>query len=204
MHKRSSPLLESTRSLSTPVRGGNHPRRLLMSPWTASMPNSRHTMKRLIMRIAFSGVPGAGKTTAAQRFPLPYVSEYARDFIQAYGPPESIADYYFITKQQLQRERPIMVTDSPIHLVLLYAPPLVHTPKDYGIWEEILLLVHSTRYDAVFHLPPRATPVDDGVRSPHLHPEWQHWADLELKRIFRSFPNPFYEIPSHYTPENIA
>lgn len=163
-----------------------------------------------MIRVGFTGVPGAGKTSTARAVAamcrketgfknIELVSEYARRYISKYGAIETLWDQYWILQKQLDwedkvgKEVDLVITDSPIYLGFLYCLGLRdNTQKDTMLFNEIFTQMNTLnfpkRYDIVFHLPPKLKPVDDGIRSSHHFDDcWREKADKELRFIHNIF-----------------
>lgn len=164
--------------------------------------------ERSIMKIGFSGVPGAGKTSLARmvaatmrgnKTNVELVSEYARRYLAKYNSIDDIHEQVRIFNKQLEWEdqvgyADIMLTDSVIFLGFLYALELrKETRKDAmylaDLFKEMVKLNTPRRYDIVFHAPPILTPVRDGIRSEkQFDPSWREAANLKLLHILDLFP----------------
>jgi len=165
-----------------------------------------------MIRVGFTGVPGAGKTSTARGLAaycrgdeklrkIELVHEYARRYIAKYGSIDTVMDQYRVLQKQLDWEDSIpadstdvMITDSPVHLGFLYALELrKDTPKDAvfvnDIFKKMNTLNTPPRYDIIFYLPPKLKPVKDGVRDPlHFDEGWRREADETIRHIFKLFP----------------
>jgi nicotinamide riboside kinase len=164
-----------------------------------------------MIRVGFTGVPGAGKTSTARALAafcrsneklkrVELISEYARRYITKYGPIDHLADQYKIMEKQTEWEDQVpkdntdlIITDSPIHLGWLYVLEYgLNRQKDImyanDIFKKLNKANYPSRYDIVFHLPPKFEPVVDGVR-PELHfdPTWRSEADAMIRFIFKQF-----------------
>lgn len=162
-----------------------------------------------MLKIGFSGVPGTGKTlmaralAAACRFipalgGVELIDEYARSYINTYGPIETVWEQMRIFKKQLAREEKVpqslglLVTDSPVFLGLSYALELARpgSRKDNmvvnDLWKEMhKLQLERPRYDLIFHLAPTFPAEADGTRGAgQLEPDWRHTMDKRQKAIF--------------------
>jgi|CXWL01.1.fsa_nt_gi nicotinamide riboside kinase len=164
-----------------------------------------------MIRVGFTGVPGAGKTSTARAVAamcrkdtgfknIELVSEYARRYISKYGNIETLWDQYWILQKQLDwedkvgQEVDLIITDSPIYLGFLYCLDCRdYTKKDTMLFNEIFTQMNTLnfphRYDIVFHLPPKLKPVDDGIRASHQFDDtWRKEADEKLRYIHNIFP----------------
>ena len=165
-----------------------------------------------MLRIGFTGVPGAGKTSTARALVsnlryvnnhknIELVQEYARRYISKHGNIEHIWEQYRITSKQIEWEEnitnenlDILVTDSPIFLSFLYAIELKKTnEKDIMVFNDIFKMLTKLnfpkpRYDIIFHLPPTIEPVDDGIRSKiQFQKEWRENSEQQIKSILNIF-----------------
>jgi len=164
-----------------------------------------------MLRVGFTGVPGAGKTSTARALAafcrrneqlkrVELISEYARRYLTKYGPTTHISDQYRIMEKQLEwedqvpkEETDLIITDSPVHLSWLYVLDFkTKNKKDVMYANDIFKKLNKcnfpVRYDIVFHLPPKVVPVKDGVRPDlHFDPIWRNEADSMIKFIFKQF-----------------
>lgn len=167
-----------------------------------------------MIRVGITGVPGSGKTTMARALSstcreinglsrVELVSEYARRYVSKHGPVESMWEQYRILQKQCEWEDSVvndkldlMVTDSPVFLGFLYCNALPReTSKDIMCWNDVFkalskLNFPTSRYDLVFHLSPKLSPVDDGIRLPeHLEDDWREQKNSEIVTITKDiFP----------------
>jgi nicotinamide riboside kinase len=174
-----------------------------------------------MLRIGFTGVPGAGKTSTARALAafcrrneklkrVELIAEYARRYLAKYGVIDHLADQYKIMEKQLEWEDQVpkektdlIITDSPVHLGWLYVLEYGTSEKkdvmySNDIFKKLNKSNYPTRYDIVFHLPPVIKPVEDGVRPPeHFDASWRNEADSIIRFIFKQFkPKQFIEITS--------
>ncbi len=170
-----------------------------------------------MIRIGFTGVPGAGKTSTARAMvaqmrktteysKVELVQEYARKYISKHGEIEHLWEQYRITNKQIEWEDSVctdklevMVTDSPVFLGFLYANQMPRRkPKDVMLFNDIFKMMTKLnhpypRYNYIFHFPPVLTPVDDGVRAPHqFNQEWRDDADMQIRALFKIFRPGFF------------
>lgn len=162
-----------------------------------------------MIKIGFSGVPGSGKTCTARAVAagcrlipeldgVELVDEYARSYINTYGPPETVWEQMRIFKKQLSREDKVpqsvglLITDSPVFLGLSYAL-LLERPgsrKDNmvvnDLWKEMhKLQLGRPRYDMIFHLAPRLEAKADGTRlTEQLDEGWRYEMNRRQMAIF--------------------
>lgn len=166
-----------------------------------------------MIKVGFTGVPGAGKTSTARALVAKLrtieslkraelVQEYARRYIGKHGPMEALWEQYRITGKQIEWEDSIptdkldiMITDSPIFLGFIYAVDFEKkNHKDIMVYNDIFKLLTrlnfpEPRYDIIFHLPPKLNPVDDGVRAAHhLEPKWRKEMDEMILASLKIFP----------------
>lgn len=164
-----------------------------------------------MIRIGFTGVPGAGKTSTSRALSamcrketgfknIELVSEYARRYISKYGSIESLWDQFWILQKQLDwedkvgKEVDLVITDSPVFLGFIYCLELrKNTQKDSMLFNEILSqmnrLNHPHRYDIVFHLPPKLKPVKDGIRpEQHFDETWRTKTNDTFMFLHNLFP----------------
>lgn len=147
-----------------------------------SNPNPGH------IKVAFIGVPGAGKSTVAQAVQVEMGShscitaispEYAREYITKNGQPEHIAIQQGILFKQLHRENTlshgvnILFSDSPVFFCYTYAllgmdPTSKQQAKIVRNLYKWAVLDNLSRYDLLFYLPRQFEVVDDSVRSPEF------------------------------------
>jgi nicotinamide riboside kinase len=138
------------------------------------------------IKVAFIGVPGAGKSTVAQAVQVEMGShscitavapEYAREFITKNGQPEHIAIQQGILFKQMHREDTlshgvdILFCDSPVFFCYTYAllgmdPKSTQQAKIVRNLYKWAVLDNLSRYDLLFYLPRQFEIVDDSVRSP--------------------------------------
>jgi nicotinamide riboside kinase len=174
-----------------------------------------------MLRVGFTGVPGTGKTSTARALAafcrrneklkrVELISEYARRYIAKYGPTDHLADQYKIMEKQLEWELQVpeehtdlIITDSPIHLGWLYVLEFgLNRHKDImyanDIFKKLNKSNYPTRYDFIFHLPPKIEPIRDGVRAAdQFDPAWRNEADSMIHFIFKQFkPKKFVVINS--------
>jgi len=159
-----------------------------------------------MFRVGITGVPGSGKTTLARSlssrlsntFNTELISEYAREYISKHGTINYLWEQYRITNKQIEWEDSvkceILVTDSPIHLGLLYASNFeIANDKDLMCYNDIFKLLnkHRSRYDIIFHLEPDIKPIADGIRAKkHLEDNWISESNMFIKTIFNClFPS---------------
>jgi GTPase SAR1 family protein len=125
-------------------------------------------------RIAFLGTAGCGKTTLAhdlfvtlkkQGKNTDIVTEYARDYINQYGPPENIFEQYHMYNQQSKKEDSIpanveyLISDTIRSLGYFYAA--LYSGKSErrsrlvlnDMHEYLLNDIYNRRYSQVFYLP---------------------------------------------------
>jgi len=164
-----------------------------------------------MIRIGFVGVPGAGKTSTARLLAaqcrsidglknVELCSEYARTYINKYGPITSIFEQYIILKKQISWEDSLsydnlelLITDSPIFLGFVYCLELKQDNiKDTmglnNIFKEMNFLNIPNRYDIIFHLPPILKPVNDGIRAEHhFDDNWRNNTDYNIRFVFDMF-----------------
>lgn len=165
-----------------------------------------------MIRIGFTGVPGAGKTSTARALvaqlrkteewaKVELVQEYARRYISKHGSIDELWEQYRITNKQIEWEESvcnnkldIMVTDSPVFLGFLYANELPRkTTKDVMLFNDIFKMMTKLnfpypRYTNIFHLSPTGLPVDDGIRASHqFDPKWRAEADAQILTLFKIF-----------------
>jgi len=164
-----------------------------------------------MLRVGFTGVPGAGKTSTARALAafcrrndklkrVELVAEYARRYISKYGQIESLLDQYRIMEKQMEwedqvpkEETDLIITDSPIYLGWLYVIDFgISKQKDVmysnDIFKKLNKSNYPTRYDIIFHVPPKINPVKDGVRPDlHFDPVWRTDADAMIRFIFKQF-----------------
>lgn len=139
-------------------------------------------------KVAFIGVPGAGKSTVCQAMQVEIgsvdcitnvCSEYAREFITKNGQPEHLAIQSNILFKQLHREDTlshgcnVLFCDSPVFFCYTYAlmqldPKSAQQTKIVRNLYKWAVLDTLTRYDLIFYLPRQFDIVDDGVRSPEF------------------------------------
>ena len=164
-----------------------------------------------MIRIGFTGVPGAGKTSTARAVAamcrkdtgfrnIELVSEYARRYISKYGNIETLWDQYWILQKQLDwedtvgQEVDLIITDSPIYLGFMYCLEMKeNSQKDTMLFNDIFTQMNTLnyphRYDILFHLPPLLKPVDDGIRSAHhFDDKWRDKSDAVLRFVHSVFP----------------
>jgi nicotinamide riboside kinase len=184
------------------------------------------------MRVGFSGGPGSGKSVLARRLAgslvdtpikvVEMVPEYARRYINKYGPIEHVYEQMRILKKQLDWENSIpkevelVISDSPIFLGWAYVMDLrkwgprgelaKETLLVSDIFSEMNRLNSPKRYDVIFHLPPLLDPVDDGTREEgQLESNWLQKIDENLRAAFKIFPPiKFHVIESTNMDERLA
>lgn len=165
-----------------------------------------------MFKVGFSGVPGCGKTSTARALAaacrrigglknVELIDEYARWYINTYGPIETVWEQMRIYKKQLSREDKVpqavnlMITDSPVFIGFSYAL-LLSRPgvrKDTMVVNDLFkemnkLQMDRPRYDLVFHLPPLLRPVDDGTREQvQLEEAWRCAMDRRQQAVFELF-----------------
>jgi hypothetical protein len=165
--------------------------------------------------VGFTGVPGAGKTSTARGLAstcrrieklknIELLSEYARRYIAKYGTVTQPWEQFRIFKKQLEWEdsvgyADILITDGPVFSSLVYAFML-----SSGDTKEIMILDDlfsemiklnnpNPRYDVIFHIPPKLTPVVDGVRAKVQFDDlWRTNADSHLYSMYA-----YYLPPKH-------
>jgi nicotinamide riboside kinase len=171
-----------------------------------------------MVRIGFTGVPGAGKTSLARGVAsscrgiqslknLELCAEYARRYIAQYGSIESIWEQYRILNKQVNWENAVgevdlLITDSPVFMGLAYASLMnTRSEKDAMILSDIFKALTKLdrpepRYDIIFHLPPKLKPVEDGVRpASNFDPEWRSQMDAQITSVFTIFrPKQFHVV----------
>lgn len=172
-----------------------------------------------MIRIGFTGVPGAGKTSTARALvaqmrkihsfsKVELVQEYARRYISKHGEIEHLWEQYRITNKQIEWEDSVctdklevMVTDSPVFLGFLYANEMPRRkPKDIMLFNDIFKMMTKLnhpypRYNYIFHFPPILTPIDDGVRAAHqFSQEWREDADIQIRSLFKIFKPGFFKV----------
>jgi nicotinamide riboside kinase len=171
-----------------------------------------------MVRIGFTGVPGAGKTSLARGVAsscrgipglknLELCAEYARRYISKYGSIENIWEQYRILQKQVDWETSVgevdlLLTDSPIFLGLSYASLMNNrTEKDSMILSDLFKTLTkldspTPRYEIIFHLPPKLKPVDDGVRpASNFDPVWREKMDSQIISVFNIFrPEVFHVV----------
>lgn len=164
-----------------------------------------------MLRVAFNGVPGAGKTSLARMVAanarhieglknVELVSEYARRQIAKTGIKGPV-DQCRILNKQLDWEDTVgtcdlMLTDSMIFLGFVYAIKYrdVESAHDTMYVTDLFkacLKLNSPkpRYDLVVHLPPKFKPVEDGIRRPEqFDQKWREEADQDIRAALRVFP----------------
>lgn len=165
-----------------------------------------------MIKVAISGVPGAGKTSTVRslagyvrRSSLNYknvelCSEYARRYISKYGLINNIWEQYRILNKQVEWEdsykyADLVITDSPIQLGFSYTVGLVdhNDPKSIlSITDYIKALYKANigyRYDFIFHFGPVLKPVDDGVREKiQFTDDWRKEKNDVILHSLRMFP----------------
>lgn len=166
-----------------------------------------------MLRIAFSGIPGCGKTTSSRAFSAMFkpngktlnievITEHARTYMFKYGPPKNVWEQYLILDKQIDLEQSIpdavelLITDSPLQLALQYALDLrdPSSKKDSMVIDDIFHKLNNLntppRYDIIFHLPPVIDPVKDGIRpDKHFDKQWRQGADESIKILCKkTFP----------------
>jgi len=162
-------------------------------------------------RIGFVGVPGSGKSSVARGVAaksydkigkIELVAEYARRYINKYGPVDNVADQYKIMQKQLEWEDAIpaadvdvMLTDGPVHMGFLYAMEIrkTNSVKDTmyinDIFKRMSRINCPSRYEIIFHLPPLWEPSNDGTRPQYqFEKSWRDDADKKIQFIFQLFP----------------
>jgi len=140
------------------------------------------------IKVAFIGVPGAGKSTVAQAVQVEMGShacitaispEYAREYITKNGQPEHIAIQQGILFKQLHREDTlshgvnILFSDSPVFFCYTYAllamdPSSRQQATIVRNLYKWAVLDNLNRYDLLFYLPRQFDIIDDSVRSPEF------------------------------------
>ncbi|MFA5037418.1 MAG: AAA family ATPase [Candidatus Izemoplasmatales bacterium] len=180
-----------------------------------------------MVRIGFTGVPGAGKTSLARGVAsscrgiqslknLELCAEYARRYIAQYGSIESIWEQYRILNKQVNWENAVgevdlLITDSPVFMGLAYASLMnTRSEKDAMILGDIFKALTKLdrpepRYDIIFHLPPKLQPVDDGVRpKSNFDPEWRRKMDSQITSVFTFFcPKLFHVVQADTVEERV-
>lgn len=166
-----------------------------------------------MIRVGFSGVPGAGKTSlartvaaACRRIPglnnVELIAEYARRYITKHKSIDEIWEQYRILKKQIEwedaasKDIDILFTDSPIYLCFVYGHCLaLNGKKDLmvlnDLFSKISKLNYPSRYDIIFHIPPREEikPVNDGVRGEYQFDDnWRIEFDKKLFAATYFFP----------------
>lgn len=165
-----------------------------------------------MIKVGFSGVPGAGKTSTARSVAgaarsidglrkLELIPEYARDYIQRKGVMKHLWQQKKVMDLQIEAEdvipfmTEILITDAPVHLGFIYALELsTGTREDAELMTDIfekLMWINSPkpRYDLIFHIPPHLPPVDDGVRtSVQFDDKWRSEMDVRARMTFKIFP----------------
>lgn len=132
------------------------------------------------LRVGICGPPSAGKTTMANRLRrLIYsncecVKEYARHYIERYGPPTEVSEQMWILdgqkkwEDQAAKTYEVVISDSPLFLSYIYGRMLadVKDRKGRGFLVRLyeLAIEGAQSYDVVYILPPRAVR-SDGVRT---------------------------------------
>lgn len=168
--------------------------------------------EEIMIRVGFTGIPSTGKTSIARALAaffkktedvknLELIAEYARTYIENYGPMETIWEQYKVLDKQLDKENRVpkhtdlLITDSPLPLAFLYVLDLrKDTAKDSMVVDDMFHKINSLnrprRYDIIFHLPPTIEVVNDGVRpEKHCDPVWRAEADSSLIFICKTlFP----------------
>jgi NadR type nicotinamide-nucleotide adenylyltransferase len=108
-----------------------------------------------IKRIAIIGPESTGKTTLAQdlsaKMGIPWVTEYAREFIERLGRPYEEADLWEIAKGQIRnednvakahQEANLMLCDTCLHVIRVWSE------SKYGrCSREVLMQIAERRYD---------------------------------------------------------
>lgn len=161
------------------------------------------------LRIGFSGVPSTGKTTASRALSaalrdysdhVEYVEEYARLYISKYGAPKCVSEQLFIVESQIQAEMQksceVLVTDCPVQLSFVYAQKIYEETRDKKqemllsrLYEKLLVVNSTARYDVIFHLPPVGPVIGDGVRKDHhLDLQWREETDSLLTSVLKIIP----------------
>ena len=182
-----------------------------------------------MFRVGFVGVPGSGKTSIARALAafcrknenlkrVELIPEYARRYITKYGQIDHLADQYKIMEKQTEwedqvpkSETDLIITDSPIHLGWLYVLEFKLTRhKDIMYMNDIFKKLNKSnypsRYDIIFHIPPKFFPVVDGVRKKqHFDPVWRNEADATIKFVFKQFkPNNFIELKTESLEDRVS
>jgi len=121
------------------------------------------------IKIALLGAPFTGKTelTSALAEALPRsfgLPEYAREYIEKYGPPEHIVEQMYMLEKMAQIERsigdlyPYVIIDSPLPVYALYGTHFYQSKtgkKAVEFREEFrkLAVRHANDYDLCYLLP---------------------------------------------------
>lgn len=175
-------------------------------------------MSESASKIAFMGIPGAGKSTVCQAcqieigkpsFITASCTEFAREFLTKHGEIEHIGLQFHITHEQFQREETLaqscelLLCDSPLYLSYIYG--LMSLDPSSGPQRKILKEIYSwavlnqlDRYECVIYLPKQFEVVNDGVRDPKLSAQIEDLVHGFLKTHKHLFKN-YVEIWSEET-----
>lgn len=129
-------------------------------------------------KIGFVGVPGSGKSYAANRMHSALlkkrvnsalITEAARDYLEEHGSISTAKEQYKVQEEQLRRELmsekwgfTTIVTDSPVFLGEIFMHQ--YFPKARPEQKAARLLSKTSHYDTIFYLPSPIVVIDDGVR----------------------------------------
>jgi nicotinamide riboside kinase len=163
----------------------------------------------MTIRVGIAGCPGSGKSTLARSLAgsfvgqigsVELVQEYARRYINKYGPIESIYEQMRILKKQTEWEDSIpnevdlILTDCPIHIGWAYVMEMrkwenrkeALIVKD--VFSEMNRLNYPKRYDIIFQLKPNYKTEKDGTRTDiQLTRSWMEDMDKNISSSFIVF-----------------